>query len=179
MPAIIAVFGSSTVMPEAPGYVAGVECGRLLARAGYAVATGGYGGLMEAVSRGAAGAGAPVYGITAPEAFPDRPGANAFVDREIPAPSITERIHRILSLSSGSIALDGSIGTLTELVVAWNVAYVDRLSERTAKPIVAVGGLWAEVVSFLTERTATDDELVVCVPTVGEAVEIIRSKVPT
>jgi len=177
MPSVIAVFGSSTVAPEEPRYADGVTCGRLLAEAGYAVATGGYGGLMEAVSRGAADAGGPVYGITAPEAFPDRPGANAFVDREISALSITERIHRILTLSSACIALDGSIGTLTELVMAWNVAYVDRLAGRPPKPIVAVGERWAGVVSFLAEQAETDESLVACTPTVTEAVEIIRSSV--
>ncbi|MBS1195807.1 MAG: family Rossman fold protein, partial [Actinobacteria bacterium] len=51
---VIAVFGSSAGRPGDPGYEAARTCGRLLAEAGYAVATGGYAGTMEACSRGAA-----------------------------------------------------------------------------------------------------------------------------
>jgi hypothetical protein len=177
MAPIIAVFGSSTVPPDDPRFDEGIECGRLLAGAGYAVATGGYGGVMEAVSRGASEAGGVVYGVTAPESFPDRPGANAYVAEEIPAPTITERIHRMISLADGFIALEGSIGTLTELVMAWNVAYVDRLAGRPAKPVAAVGNRWADVVTRLVPQIATDGDLVACVPTAGEAVGIIRAAV--
>ena len=47
---VIAVFGASRAALGDGVYEQGVECGRLLAEAGYSVATGGYGGLMEAVS---------------------------------------------------------------------------------------------------------------------------------
>jgi uncharacterized protein (TIGR00725 family) len=172
---VIAVFGSSTTPPGDPWWDRGVRCGRLLTAAGYDVATGGYGGLMEAVSKGARDAGARrVIGVTAPPCFPMRSGVNPYVTEEIPAASMTERIHTIVGLADGFVVLDGSIGTLTELLVAWNVAFVDRLSQPTTRPIVAVGEKWAEVVPYLTDRTATNGDCVVCVEDTEEAVARLR-----
>jgi uncharacterized protein (TIGR00725 family) len=171
---VIAVFGSSTTPPGDPWWDAGVRCGRLLAEAGYDVATGGYGGLMEAASQGArAGGAGRVIGVTAPPCFPMRSGVNPYVTQEIPASSMTERIHTIVGLAAGFVVLDGSIGTLTELLVAWNVAYVDRLSQPTSKPIVTVGERWAEVVPYLTHRAATNGDLVKVAADVDEAVAVL------
>jgi uncharacterized protein (TIGR00725 family) len=175
---IIAVFGSSTTCPGEDWFDRGIVCGRLLAEAGFDVATGGYGGLMEAVSRGASAAGARVFGVTAPGCFPDRPGANRYVDEEIPAPTITERIHRIESMAAGFVVLDGSIGTLTELLVVWNVAFIARFSAAAAKPVVAVGERWGSIVPSLAAAADTPDDVVTCVPDVARAVAAIVSRVP-
>jgi uncharacterized protein (TIGR00725 family) len=176
---VVAVFGSSAGRPGEPGYEEARACGRLLAEAGYAVATGGYGGTMEACSRGAAEAGARVIGVTAPAAFPGRAGANAWVGEEMPAPTIPERIHGILSLSAAYIALDGSIGTLTELLVAWNVAFIARLSGLPAKPVIAVGPSWAALVPALANALDTDASPVTLAADVAAAVAEVRRRVPT
>jgi len=56
---IVAVYGSAAPKPGTPLYQNALELGRLLAQAGHTVMTGGYGGTMEAVSRGAAEPEAP------------------------------------------------------------------------------------------------------------------------
>ncbi len=175
---IIAVIGASKTQPGEADYRDGVRLGRLLVEAGYAVASGGYGGLMEAVSRGAAEVGGRVIGVTAPEVFPGRAGSNSHVTEERPAATITERIHDLLSLSDAVIALPGSLGTLAELIVAWNMALVAPYSDRRPVPIMAVGDTWAELVDVLTERLATDGDLVQCVATVEEAVAAVQTRVP-
>ena len=175
---VVAVFGSSAGRPGEAAYEAARECGRLLAEAGYAVATGGYGGAMEGCSRGAAEAGGRVVGVTAPAAFPGRPGANRWVQVEIPAPTLTERIHLMLDNSAACIALDGSIGTLTELLMAWNLAFVAGLSGAPARPVVAVGPTWAAVVAYLTAAIGSDPAAVTLVPDVVAAVAEVRRRVP-
>jgi uncharacterized protein (TIGR00725 family) len=175
---VIAVFGSSAGLPGEAGYEAARACGRLLAEAGYVVATGGYGGVMEACSRGAAEAGGKVIGVTAPAAFPGRSGANPWVQVEIPANTITQRIHLMLTGSAACIALDGSIGTLTELLMAWNLAFVAGLAGAPASPVVAVGPTWAAVVAYLTAATRSDPSAVALVPDVAAAVAAIRGRVP-
>ena len=143
MPArVIAVFGSSAGEPGEVDFEEGRKLGALLAGAGLAVATGGYGGLMEAVSAGAHAAGGRVIGVTAPAVFSSRSGANRYVGEELRASSLTERIHQILHAADACIALDGSIGTFTELMVAWNLAFVARFSGTDPKPVVAVGARW-------------------------------------
>ncbi len=175
---VIGVFGSSAGQPGEPGYEAARTCGRLLAEAGYTVATGGYSGVMEACSRGASEVGGKVVGVTAPAAFPGRPGANRWVQEEIPAATITERIHLLLGRSDACLALDGSIGTLTELVMAWNLAFVDGLSGTPSRPVVAVGPTWAAVVAYLAEATGSDPSGVTLVPDVTAAVAEVRRRVP-
>lgn len=149
-------------------------CGRLLAEAGFQVATGGYAGLMEAVSAGAHHAGGHVIGVTAPEVFPGRSGANRHVAEERMALSLTERIHAITAMAAATIALHGSLGTATELLVAWNLAFVARFSHGSAAPVVAVGPRWRRIVTDLAEVLETDGSLVTCVPTVEDAVAEVR-----
>ena len=158
-------------MRDTPGWDAARRCGRLLAERGFVVATGGYGGIMEATSEGARSVGGHVIGITAPAVFPGRSGANPFVAEEHSAPTIGTRIARLIESTSGSIVLPGSIGTATELMVAWNAAFVSQFSGAPTKPVVAVGEPWAELVPLLMERLGLDDRLVELVDTVEDAVE--------
>ena len=166
---VVAVFGSSNVRPESPEYDDAELLGRLLAKAGFAVATGGYHGVMEAVSKGAGDSGGQVIGVTAPPVFPGRAGVNGYVTREMPASSLTHRIDTLIDIADAFVVLPGSIGTLTELMVAWNSAFVTQFSEALPKPIVAVGEQWKETVPRLARELDTDSSYVSCVGTVEEA----------
>lgn len=177
-PTTIAVFGASRSRPGDGNYEAGIACGRLLAAAGYAVVTGGYGGIMEAVSQGARKAGGHVIGVTAPTVFADRDGANEFVTEERQTAHLVERIHQMTTLSSGAIVLPGSLGTMTELAVVWNLAFVARFAANTPKPIVTVGPTWREIVRYLGSQLNTDTAPVSTAVDVDEAVDLIKRSVP-
>ncbi len=170
---IVAVFGSSRSQPGDGRYEEAERCGRLLGDAGCAVVTGGYGGSMEAVSRGAAAARAHVVGVTAPDIFASRSGANEFVVEEVAAPTLAKRIDLMMEMASATIALHGSIGTLTELMVAWNIAHVSRFSSRRPEPVVAVGERWRSLVPHVAESLSADGSLVTWVETVDEAVHVV------
>ncbi|MGE0434226.1 MAG: LOG family protein [Planctomycetota bacterium] len=131
----IAVFGSSSCRPGDEQYEEAVAWGRCIATAGFGVINGGYMGAMEAVSKGAAEAGAQVIGVTVPALFPDRDGANPWVSVELPAPSLLQRIAMLCDLSVASVTLRGSIGTLAEVMAAWNIAYIDDLRKQPTKPV--------------------------------------------
>lgn len=169
----IAVFGASGSKPGDAHYDEGVACGTLLAQNGFAVATGGYGGTMEAVSLGARQAGGRVIGVTAPTVFPHRSGPNSHLTDEIPAGSLIDRIATLTDDSDGVIALHGSLGTAAELMVAWNLAFVARFSNDTPKPLVAVGSPWRDLVPHLEAELATDAGVVDVVDSVVEAVAIM------
>ncbi|MDJ0792322.1 MAG: LOG family protein [Acidimicrobiia bacterium] len=170
---VVAVFGASTTPPDSTEWGQANRCGRLLAEAGYAVATGGYGGTMEAVSEGAASVGGDVIGVTAPSVFPDRPGANTHVTHEVPAASLTERIGLLVESTDASIALPGSLGTATEVLVAWNAAYVAAEAGGFPKPLVAVGDPWFELVRHLERLLGITPGMVSLVPSVDEAVAVV------
>lgn len=169
----VSVFGASAATPGDGRYEEAVECGRLLARSGFAVATGGYAGLMEAVSAGAASEGGHVIGVTAPGVFRGREGANPHVAEELLATTLTERIHELITVSDASIALHGSLGTAAELIVAWNLAFVAQFSGVAPHPVIAVGSRWGELVATLARALETDGDLVTCVPDVESAVRAV------
>jgi hypothetical protein len=73
----VTVFGSARFSEGTPEYELGVELGRELARAGFAVVTGGGPGLMEAANRGAAEAGGVSIGLNI--ILPHEQGANPYV----------------------------------------------------------------------------------------------------
>jgi uncharacterized protein (TIGR00725 family) len=173
MTATIAVFGASGTQPGDAHYEDGIRCGRSLAEAGYTVATGGYYGTMEAVSLGARSAGGTVIGVTAPTVFPQRPGANDHVTDEWVARTLVDRIGLLVERTDASIALWGSLGTATELLVAWNVAFVASFSAIERKPVIAVGEPWATLVPALAATLGTDGDLVQVVEDVEAAVAAI------
>lgn len=166
----VAVFGASGSSPGDEYYVEGERCGRLLAEAGFAVATGGYGGTMEAVSAGASSVGGTVVGVTAPSVFPDRSGGNRHLTVERSAESLVQRIADLAENTAASIALWGSLGTATELLVAWNLAYVAPFSGSRVKPVIAVGDPWRSLIPVLGRDLRTDASLVEVVDDVDAAV---------
>jgi len=123
---LLSVFVSSRLSPKDPLYPRLVRYGEELAEEGFGLACGGYGGGMEALARGVRAKGGLVVGVTAPALFPERQGPNAHVDLELPAASLPERIGRLLDLGAGYLALPGGVGTLAELVLAWNLLYLRR-----------------------------------------------------
>jgi uncharacterized protein (TIGR00725 family) len=150
---VVAVFGSSQTVPGSARWIAAEEIGARCAHAGLAVITGGYGGTMEAVSRGASMAGGTVIGVTAPTLFTRRSGANRYVTHEIHTPNLVERIGTLIGKADGIIALPGSIGTAAELIVSWNLNHVARRNGGVRVPTVAVGDEWRDLSGLLVERT--------------------------
>src|SRR5947208_13964120 len=59
----VTVFGGSRRGTDAAEYKQALQLGRLLVEAGFDVCSGGYAGIMEAISRGAHDAGGHVIGI--------------------------------------------------------------------------------------------------------------------
>jgi uncharacterized protein (TIGR00730 family) len=149
---LVAVFGSAGTQPNTPAYQEAYDWGRTIAQAGLGVVTGGYQGSMEAVSHGAREAGGFVVGITAPPLFPNRSGPNVHVDLEIPAPTLLTRIERLLDVATAYAVLPGGVGTLTELMAAWNVAYIEDLHQRPRKPI-AIHPVWLDLLRPAAEIT--------------------------
>ncbi len=139
---VISVFGSSAPVPGSEGYAEAEQVGRLLAEAGLAVATGGYCGTMEAVSKGAAEAGGHVLGITCDQIELFRPlGPNQFLTQEIRYATLQERVQHLVRENDGMIVLSGGVGTLSELALAWSLLQVDEISPR---PLVLLGSLWQQ-----------------------------------
>lgn len=167
----VAIFGSSQTEPGSSTWTDAENAGARCARAGLTVVTGGYGGTMEAASKGAAEEGGRVVGVTAGGLFRNRGGANAHVTHEIAARSITERIGILTDIAGGALVLPGSIGTTAELVIAWNINHIVRRHGGTRFPTVAVGEGWREFQRLVSTKLGADDGDVHLADRVEEALD--------
>jgi len=135
---IVAVFGSSTVREHDAGWREAHALGAALAGRGVATMSGGYGGAMAAVSRGAHEAGGHVIGVTV-DLFERRGPVNPWVRERVHTPDLFERLRHLVNSADGFVAVAGSIGTLTELFLVWTLVSVEG---RAAAPIVLMGPQW-------------------------------------
>ncbi|GAB4569426.1 MAG: hypothetical protein Kow0077_01940 [Anaerolineae bacterium] len=144
---IVSVFGGSAPQPGSPAYEEAYLLGKLLAEAGFAVATGGYTGIMEAASKGAAEAGGHVIGVTtdALNRWERRAvRANPWVKEEIKFPTLRERLYHLVSFSDALVSVRGGIGTLSEVSLAWSLMQV---GEMPVKPLILVGKAWEDLLN--------------------------------
>jgi predicted Rossmann-fold nucleotide-binding protein len=126
---------------------------------------------MEAVSKGAYLVGGHVIGVTAPSLFPWRSGANPYVTELIEADNLTHRIGILMELAVATIALPGSIGTATELMVAWNMNQTAKRGGGPPLPTVAVGEQWSVVIEMLAREINADATDIKLVATTNEAID--------
>ena len=145
----IGVFGSSRREEGSALYREAYELGGALARAGYAVLTGGYGGSMGAASRGAAEAGGRVIGVTCAIFDPTPP--NPWLTEEVKAPGLLARLGIMLDRCDGFVAVRGGIGTLSEVTLAWSLLQTRSLNGGT--PLVLLGAEWQGVLDALMAHT--------------------------
>ncbi len=168
---VVTVFGSHSLTSDQPGYAEARQLGKTLAEAGVRVATGGYGGVMKAVSEGAAAVGGEVIGVTAPRLFPHRAGPNRFVHTEIPAHDAHERDRFLLEPAAATITLPGSIGTVVEFAEAWRDAAL-AFPERN-KLHVAVGDDFAKLAELMVVEFGADPVMMTCVSSAAQAARAV------
>src|SRR5712664_1700297 len=143
---IVTVFGSSRPREGEADYEEARVLGRSLAKHGFAVCSGGYGGVMEAVSRGAKEAGGKTYGVTA-ECF-TAAELNSWVDTEVRMKTWEERLFELIRLADGFVACKGGTGTLVELAVVWEMLNKSVMNE---KPVAVLGDFWQPVLDRVRE----------------------------
>lgn len=144
----IAVFGGADVGHSDARYQAACELGAALALAGHAVVTGGYFGLMEAVSEGARAEGGQVLGITVSSFDPKLP--NDHLTSRIHAHDLHDRLRQMTHQSDAIVVLPGGLGTLVETATIWLLKQVEQLA--SSYPIIVMdSALWN-----IVERAAND-----------------------
>ena len=142
---IITVFGSSRCREDEPDYEESRTLGRALAETGFAVCSGGYGGVMGGISRGAKQAGGKTYGVTA-ECFSTK--ANPWIDVEVRVATWQDRLFELIRLADGFVACKGGTGTLAELAVVWEM---QNKSVTTVKPFATLGDFWLPIIERVRE----------------------------
>jgi uncharacterized protein (TIGR00730 family) len=150
---IVVVFGGRHPAEGDPEYAEALRLGTLLAAANYIVMSGGYTGVMEAVSRGATQAGGTAIGVTM-EIFGSLP-ANPYLTREIRSRNFFERLEILASHAAGFIALRGGMGTLTEISLIWNMLQTKTMAP---KPMILVGKFWRPLLQSVSDHLVISPE---------------------
>jgi uncharacterized protein (TIGR00730 family) len=168
----VAVFGSGSAPPDHPVMGEAERLGRLLAEAGFTLMSGGYGGTMEAASRGAQQAGGEVIGVTM-DLFALRLQPNQWLTKEQRVKDFFPRLKQLTS-ADAFVVLRGGIGTLTEATLVWSLLQTGQIPLR---PFVFVGDGWHSLFdafraeTFITER---DLGLATVVADADEALAVLR-----
>ena len=146
----IAVLGSARLGEDDRRWTLAHELGGLLARAGFVVVTGGYGGLMAAVSRGAHEQGGFVIGLPMQHWSTVTP--NTWHADLRWSSDYGTRLNHILRCAA-IIALPGGVGTLSELTVAWAASQ----TEKQAQPLVLLGECWPPLIAAMRTHLVIGD----------------------
>jgi uncharacterized protein (TIGR00730 family) len=134
LPKAVCVFGSARTKPDSPEYALAERLGEALARAGYAVITGGGPGVMEAVNKGTvAGDGMSVgLGIE----LPFEQHLNEWVDIGIQFRYFFARKTMFVKYSQAFVVMPGGFGTLVELFEALTLVQTRKV---TRFPVILCG----------------------------------------
>jgi uncharacterized protein (TIGR00730 family) len=143
---MVTVFGSSRPREGDSDYEDARILGRSLAKHGFSVCSGGYAGVMEAVSRGAKEAGGRTVGVTAD--FFANAKLNAWIDEEVRMKTWEERLFELIRCADAFVACKGGTGTLVELAVVWEML---NKSVMPAKPFAVLGNFWEPVLDRVRE----------------------------
>ena len=141
----VSVFGSARTLRGTAEYDLAERIAAGLARAGYAVITGGGPGIMEAANKGATEAGGVSVGLGIE--LPLEVGLNSYVDIGLQFRYFFVRKTVFVKYSQAFVVLPGGFGTMDELFEALTLVQTGKV---TRFPIVLVGSsYWSGLISWI------------------------------
>ncbi|MEX2553284.1 MAG: TIGR00730 family Rossman fold protein [Actinomycetota bacterium] len=141
----ITVFGSARITEEDPMYEHARLVGVELAKAGYAVITGGGPGIMEAANRGCKEGGGLSIGCNIE--LPFEQGMNAYVDLGIDFDYFFARKVMFVKYAEGFVMFPGGYGTMDELFEALTLIQTAKVRHF---PVVLFGSsYWSGLIDWL------------------------------
>jgi uncharacterized protein (TIGR00730 family) len=151
----ITVFGSARVDEGSPAYETAREIGRLLAKDGYAVITGGGPGVMEGANRGCQEAGGMSVGCNIE--LPHEQDINPYVDLGVEFRYFFARKTMFVKYADGFVILPGGFGTMDELFEALTLIQTGKLYQF---PVIMFGRhYWAGLIRWLQARVLGEQKI--------------------
>lgn len=146
----VSVFGSARFHEDHPYYRKAIEVGHELAKAGFAVITGGGPGIMEAANRGAHEANGLNIGCNI--ILPREQKPNPYLDRMIEFHYFFARKVMLLKYSCAYIIMPGGLGTLDEMFEAATLIQTRKMGPF---PIICVGTeFWKDMPRIMQKLVA-------------------------
>jgi uncharacterized protein (TIGR00730 family) len=143
----VAVFGSARTTEDSPGYELARSVGAELAKAGFAVITGGGPGAMEAANRGAHEQGGLSVGCNIE--LPREQHLNPYVDLSVEFHYFFARKTMFVKYADAFVIMPGGFGTLDELFEALTLIQVGKIR---SFPVVLMGhAYWDGLLAWMRD----------------------------
>lgn len=153
--AAVSIFGTARIGPENPVYQKTVEIARLFANNGFAVITGGGGGVMEAANRGAKEAAGTSVGLNIRLPFEQKP--NPYADLKLEFNYFFIRKVMFIKYSMAYLAMPGGFGTLDELFEVLTLIQTRRVKPF---PVILVGSdYWGGLMEWVKKQLLEDQRI--------------------
>jgi uncharacterized protein (TIGR00730 family) len=144
----VSIFGSARTQAGDPAYHQAHKIAGRFAAEGYAVITGGGGGIMEAANKGAAEAGGRSVGLNIQLPFEQVP--NTFADLKLDFNYFFIRKVMFIKYASAYIALPGGFGTLDEIFEVMTLIQTRRIKPF---PVILVGSdYWSGILEWIKKH---------------------------
>jgi uncharacterized protein (TIGR00730 family) len=152
----VSIFGSARTKSDHPQYKAAQETAALLARAGFAVITGGGPGIMEAANKGAFEAGGLSIGCNIE--LPFEQFANRYLTRSLTFKYFFVRKTMFVKYSTAFIIFPGGFGTLDELFEALTLIQTRKIKNF---PVVLFGSAyWGGMLEWVKGLMLSEGKIV-------------------
>lgn len=166
----VTVFGSSIPKPGDDEYEVAYQLGKKLAANKLNVCSGGFQGIMDAVSKGASENGAEAVGVTV---YIYNAMASKYLTKQIVTHSLFERLKNLVEIGDAFVILQGGTGTLLELALVWEYMNKGMIPQ---KPIACHSPLWNEITAIMEKQIVKEKRktgLVKCFQNIDECAEFI------
>jgi len=151
----VTMFGSARTPRSDPLYQAAVDVASALARAGFAVITGGGPGIMEAANKGCREAGGVSVGLNIE--LPHEQDVNEFVDLAVAFRYFFARKTMFVKYAQGFVIFPGGYGTLDELFEALTLLETGKIE---LFPVILFGSdYWRGLVDWLRDPVEREGKI--------------------
>jgi uncharacterized protein (TIGR00730 family) len=144
----VSIFGSARTDPADPFYKAAEETARLLAKANYAIISGGGPGIMEAANKGAFDAGGQSIGLNI--TLPQEQEANKYQTITLDFHYFYARKVMFVKYSSAFVCFPGGYGTLDEFFETMTLIQTLKIQPY---PIILYGSeYWSGLIDWMRQQ---------------------------
>lgn len=166
----VTVFGSSIPREGEEEYKIAYQLGKYLAENGLNVCSGGFQGVMDAVSRGAVENGAEAIGVTL-DIYNVKPSKH--LTKQIVTHTLFDRLKILVDTGDAFVVLQGGTGTLLELSLVWEYMNKSMIDD---KPFACHSSIWKEIVGVMEKQIEKEKRktgLIKCFDDIDDCAEFI------
>jgi uncharacterized protein (TIGR00725 family) len=150
----VAIFGRADALKSNVDYKEAFACAKRLSENGFSIITGGYGGIMEAASKGTFESNGKAIGIVC-SLFKNRK-PNPYLSETIFSETLFERQKLLVEKSDAFVAFEPKAGTLSEVSLIFALR---KNRNKASSPLCLVGKKWHKIINFFKKERIIPENL--------------------